>query len=93
MNKTTTQETRTVVRHPAHLIITGYSIQAADPYGKESRETLEVVGDGDQIISAIVDWLAMRHRDAQGGSQYAKQDLERLAGAMGLSYGVKTEEA
>ena len=93
MNKATTTETRTVVREPAHLIITGYSIQAADPYGEESREVLEIVGDGDQILNALVDWLALRHRDAQGGSQYAKQDLERLAGSMGLSYGVKTEEA
>ena len=92
MNKTTTQETRTVVRHPAHLIITGYSIQAADSYCDETRETLDIVGDADQIIGAVDGWIAQRHREAQNGSQCAKQDLERLAGSMGLAYVVKTAE-
>lgn len=82
-----------MVRHPVHLTITGYSIQAADSYCDETRETLDIVGDGDQIINAVDAWIVQRHRDAQGGSQYAKQDLERLAGSMGLAYGVKTEEA
>ena len=93
MNKTTTTETRTVVRHPVHLTITGYSIQAADSYCDETRETLDIVGDGDQIIGAIDAWIAQRHKEARNGSQYAKQDLERLAGSMGLSYSVKTEGA
>lgn len=93
MNTTTTNVSRTVVRHPAHLIISGYSITASDAYGEENRETIEIIGDNDQIISELVAWCAQRHRDAQGGSGLAKQDLERLAGAMGLSYGVKTEEA
>ena len=93
MNKTTTQETRTVVRHPAHLIITGYSIQAADSYCDETRETLDIVGDADQISSAVDAWISQRHREARNGSQYAKADLERLAGSMGLAYVVNTEEA
>lgn len=82
-----------MVRHPVHLTITGYSIQASDSYCDETRETLDIIGDGDQITTALIDWIAQRHREAQGGSQDAKQDLERLAGSMGLSYGVKTEEA
>ena len=93
MNKTTTQETRTVVRHPAHLSITGYSIQAADSYCDETRETVDIVGDDGQILTALDAWIAQRHREARNGSQYAKQDLERLAGSMGLAYVVETEEA
>ena len=93
MNKTTTTETRTVVRHPMHLTITGYSIQAADSYCDETRETFDIIGDGDQIINALDAWIAQRHGEARKGSQYAKQDLERLAGSMGLAYVVETAEA
>ena len=81
-----------MVRHPAHLIITGYAIQAADSYCDETRETLDIVGNGNQIIDALDAWICQRHREARNGSQFAKQDLERLAGSMGLSYGVNTAE-
>jgi hypothetical protein len=90
MNKTTTVDTRTVVRQPALLEITSYRIQASDPYG------LEITGDGEQIMNALVDFIADRHREAQSSyssKRKATEDLERLAGAMGLAYGVKTEEA
>lgn len=93
MDTTTHNTTRTVVRNPHHIIISGYSITASDAYGDENRETIEIIGGPDQIVSNLVDWVDIRHRDAQAGSEHAKQDLERLAGAMGLSYGVKTEEA
>ena len=96
MNKTTTVDTRTVVRQPALLEITSYRIQASDPYGDPTRETLEITGDGEQIMNALVDFIADRHREAQSSyssKRKATEDLERLAGAMGLAYGVKTEEA
>ncbi|MEL0118681.1 MAG: hypothetical protein VXB01_07040 [Opitutae bacterium] len=93
MDTTVTTVNRTVVRHPAHLIITGYSIIASDPYGDENRETVEIIGDADQITNGLVDWIALRHRDAQGGSKFAAQDLERIAGAMGLTYPTTTGEA
>jgi len=92
MNITNTTETRTTVRHPAQLIITGYSVQACDPYGKPNRETLEIVGDGGQIVTALVDWIALRDRDAKSGSKFAAEDLQRLAGAMGLDYVATTSE-
>jgi hypothetical protein len=92
MNTTNTTETRTTVRHPAQLIITGYSVQACDPYGKPNRETLEIVGDGGQIVTALVDWIALRDRDAKSGSKFAAEDLQRLAGAMGLDYVATTSE-
>ena len=92
MNTTNTTETRTTVRHPAHLIITGYSVQACDPYGETNRETLEIIGDGGQIVTALVDWIAMRERDARSGSKFATEDLQRLAGAMGLDYAATTSE-
>ena len=81
------------MRHPAHLIITGYSVQACDPYGETNRQTLEIIGDGRQIVDALVDWIGMRGRDAKSGSKFAAEDLQRLAGAMGLEYNVSTEEA
>lgn len=90
MDTTVSNVTRTVVRHPAHLIITGYSITASDPYGDENRETIEIIGDADQIMNALIEWIAQRHRDAQGGSKFAAQDLERLAGYMGLTYPTTT---
>lgn len=92
MNTTTTGTKRTVVRHPAHLVISGYSVQASDPYGDINREVIDIIGDSDQIMTALVDWCAQRHRDAQGGSNLAKEDLARIAGAMGLAYGFTTEE-
>lgn len=96
MQTTTTVDTRTVVRKPALLEITTYRIQASDPYGDPTRETLEITGDGEQIMNALVDFIADKHRDAQssyGCKRQAIADLERLAGAMGLAYVVKTEEA
>lgn len=92
MNTKNTTETKTTVRHPAHLIITGYSVQACDPYGADNRETLEIVGDGGQIVTALADWIAMRDRDAKSGSKFAVEDLQRLAGAMGLDYVATTSE-
>ena len=93
MDTTTHNTTRTVVRNPQHIIISGFSITASDAYGDENRETIEIIGKPDQIVSNLVDWVDIRHRDAQAGSEHAKQDLERLAGSMGLAYVVKTAEA
>lgn len=93
MNNTKTTETRTTVRHPGILQITSYSILAADPYGEQHRDIIEVVGDGDQIVTELVSWVAMRHKDAQGGADYAVESLARLAGAMGLEYPATTKEA
>ena len=93
MNNTKTTETRTTVRHPGILQITGYSILAADPYGENHRDIIEIIGDGDQIVAEVVAWVAMRHKDAQGGADYAIESLQRLAGAMGLEYPATTGEA
>jgi hypothetical protein len=98
MNTIKTTETRTVVRHPEHLSISSYSISAFDSYSKEDREVVDIVGDGDQIINAFIDWVAGRHREAQNlavptVAEQATQDLARLAGAMGLEYPAKTTEA
>lgn len=93
MQKTTTTETRTVVRQPAHLMITGYSITAQDPYGESDRQVLEIIGDGrDQIVEAIAHWAKSRHRVATTDS-LAEKDLKRLAEAMGLEYVTATSEA
>ena len=93
MQKTTTTETRTVVRHPAHLAITGYSITAQDPYGEPDRQFLEIIGDGtDQILDAVVAWIESRHRVATTDS-LAEKDLKRVAEAMGLEYVTTTSEA
>ena len=80
------------MRHPAHLIITGYSVLACDPYGETNRQTLEIVGNGGQIVDALVDWIGMRSRDAKSGSKFAAEDLQQLAGAMGLEYVKTTNE-
>ena len=93
MQKTTTTETRTVVRQPAHLMITGYSITAQDPYGDSDRQVLEIIGDSrDQIVSAVADWAKSRHRVATTDS-LAEKDLQRVAEAMGLKYVTTTSEA
>jgi len=92
MNTTNTTETRTTVRHPAHLTITGYSVQAFDSYGETNRETLEIIGDGGQILNALIDWIERRDGEAKDGSKFAAEDLQRLAGAMGLDYVATTSE-
>ena len=98
MNTTKTTEARTIVRRPDRLEITNYNIVASDAYGEEHRDYLEIIGDDDQIISALVDWLVRRHRDAQNSgvptiAAQATLELERLANAMGLEYTVETTEA
>ncbi len=93
MQKTTTTETRTVVRQPAHLMITGYNITAQDPYGESDRQVLEIIGDGrDQIVEAIAHWAKSRHRVATTDN-LAERDLSLIAEAMGLEYVTTTSEA
>ena len=86
----------TTYRDVDRINISTYSIEARDPYGVENRQMLEVIGNEDQIMDALVRFIENDHRwvtnNTEESAAVALARLQRLAGAMGLSYGVKTAE-
>lgn len=97
MNISSKTEQVTTYRDVDRINISTYSIEARDPYGVENRQMLEVIGNGDQIMDAMVRFIENDHRwvtnNTAEASAVALARLQRLAGAMGLAYVVKTEEA
>lgn len=95
MQTTTATETTTTFRNPANFHISLHSVTASDPYGETERQIVEIVPEGDAIMDGLVRIVSSLQDSATGSfkSQLAVERLQRLAGAMGLSYVVKTEEA
>ena len=95
MQTTTATETTTTFRNPANFHISFHSVTASDPYGETERQIVEIVPEGDAVMECLVRIVSSLQDSATGSfkSQLAVERLQRLAGAMGLEYNVKTEEA
>jgi len=94
MQTTTATETTTTFRNPANFHISFHSVTASDPYGEAERHIVEIVPEGDAIMGCLVRIVSSLQDSATGSfkSQLAVERLQRLAGAMGLEYIVKSEE-
>ena len=79
-----------------HISISTYSIEIRDAYGQDDRQVIEVVASDDEIMEALLKFISIDHRWVQNNTADngtgALERLQRLAGAMGLEYAVKTEE-
>ena len=95
MQTTTTTEQTTTYRNPANLHISTHSIRISDGYGEQSRDVVEIIPEGDEIMGQLVRLVSSLRDSAEGSykSPLAVERLQRLAGAMGLEYSVSTEEA
>lgn len=95
MQTTTTTEQTTTYRHPANLHISTHSIRVSDAYGEQSRDIVEIIPEGDEIMEALVRLVSSLRDSAEGSykSPLAAERLQRLAGAMGLTYHAIIEEA
>ncbi len=61
-----------------------------DPYGEPERTEASYHSDNGELLDAIVIWIEYAHHEAQrSGYWFAAtqaERLQRIAGAMGLSY-------
>jgi hypothetical protein len=91
----TTTETRYAFSGKGRFSLTASCVEFADSYGENDRQCLTLWLDGDEIPSAIVDWLASLQRTATDDTNQrlqavAVERLQRFAGAMGLTYEAPT---
>lgn len=89
------EETTTQYRNPGNLHISLHSVRASTAYGEPSRQIVEIIPDGDEIMNELVRLVGHLHDNALK-SYRTHQDVERvqrLAGAMGLEYPTTTQEA
>lgn len=84
-------ETRYVFSGSGRLSICRGAIEFGDRYGADNRQTVTLWFDGDEVASAVVDWLAALHNGAaneanQHSRETCRETLARFAGAIGLDY-------
>ena len=95
MNINSFNETTTQYREVGNLHFSLHSIRASTAYGEPSRQVVEIIPDSDKIIDELVRLVGQLDDNARR-SYSTHQDLERvqrIAGAMGLTYPATTEEA
>ena len=94
MQTTTTTEQTTTYRYPANFHISTHSIRVSDAYGEQSRDIVEIIPEGDEIMEQLVRLVSSLKDSAEGSykSALAVERLQRLAGAMGLEYPAATGE-
>jgi len=84
-------ETRHVFSGSGRLSVCRGAIEFGDRYGADNRQTVTLWFDGDEVASAVVDWLAALHNGAineanANSRETCRETLARFAGAMGLDY-------
>lgn len=95
MNINSFEETTTQYRNPGNLHISLHSVRASTAYGEPSRQIVEIIPDGEDIIDELVRLVGQLHDSAQKSYRTHKdvERVQRLAGAMGLEYTASTGEA